>query len=186
MNAIRKVHVKRTAAVATTLILVTAPISIPKNMQLPGFGTHEVQAATLAEVNLLTDVNVRADVSNIVGEGPYNLGLSLTGQGVADVGVLNPEKVAVFYAPELAGKMQEDGPADVRVEILPITMDDVPALGTAVGGLTGTVTDLTTGLVSGIDEVILLTHLSELVEIEGLTELRSEEHTSELKSRDHI
>src|SRR5690625_257351 len=172
MNAIRKVHVKRTAAVATTLILVTAPISMPKNMQLPGFGTHEVQAATVAEVNLLTDVNVRADVSNIVGEGPYNLGLSLTGQGVADVGVLSPEKVAVFYAPELAGKMQEAGPADVRVEILPITMDDVPALGTAVGGLTGALTELTTGLVRGIDNAIDGGRLEGLVNVEGIDELK--------------
>src|SRR5699024_11434956 len=69
--------------------------------------------------------------------------------------------------------MHEAGQADVRVEILPITMDELPALGSAIDELTGTLTGLVTGLIEGIDDLLPVLIPSELVEINGLTELNA-------------
>src|SRR5699024_1329564 len=52
-------------------------------------------------------------------------------------------------------------------------MDDLPALGSAIDGLTGTLTGLVTGLIEGIDDLLPVLIPSELVEINGLTELNA-------------
>src|SRR5699024_9104089 len=126
-------------------------------------------AESLANVQLLSDVSISADNT----ENPYEIALSMTGTGLAEAELAAPDRVGVFYIPELAGHMNEAGQADVRVEILPITMEDLPALGSAVNGLTGTLTGLVTWLVEGIDDLLPSLIPSDLVEIKGLTELNS-------------
>lgn len=129
-----------------------------------------VHATSLADVQLLTDVSIGAQL--IEQEAAhYNLELNMTGTGLADVELLTPDRLGVFYIPKLAGEMTADGKADVSVEILPIKMEDLPALNAAVGNLTGTVTDLVTGLTTGLDAAINGTLLAGVVKVNGLTEL---------------
>src|SRR5699024_9426496 len=124
MNALRKRHAKNTAAIATSIVLITAPVVAPKYMSLPGDSVHEVSAASLADVNLLQNTNVTTTLSNVDGEDPYNVEFALSGQGLASAELVNTETSAVFYAPDLAGKMAPNGQAEVSVQILPITMGD--------------------------------------------------------------
>src|SRR5690606_25790738 len=91
-------------------LLSTAPIS---QAFVPIFNTNVAHAASLVDVNLLSDVNVDASLENV--EGPYyNLKLALTGTGLANLDVIHSDKVVLFYAPDLAGKMNVDGMANVR------------------------------------------------------------------------
>src|SRR5699024_12830454 len=99
---------------------------------------------------LLSNVNILADNS----VNPYEVSLSMTGTGLAEAELLAPDRVGVFYIPELAGHMHEAGQADVRVEILPITMEDLPPVCSAVKGLTGTLTGLVKWLVEGLDNLL--------------------------------
>ncbi len=124
---------------------------------------------SLAEVQLLTDVAVNANLT----EQPdnYDLALNLTGVGLADAEVLNPDRVAVFNIPDLAGKMQANGSASVSVELLPITLEDLPTLKGQLDPLTGTVADTVTDLLAGIDRLQRTPVVGSLLRVEGLTEL---------------
>lgn len=165
-NKRRKSFVKKAATIAATTLILTLPVNTAINhLNVPGFEQHIASAASLAEVQLLSDVAITADLN----QETYDLALGMTGTGLADVELITPDRVGVFYIPELAGKMQADGQAQVRVEILPITMDDLPALNTAVGALTGTATDLVGGVVSALDTILGNNPLLKpLVSIEGL------------------
>ena len=172
-NQVRKNERLRKVIVSTAFagVLITSPISFNgENLSYKNvLSTNTVSAESLANVQLLSDVSISAD--NAIN--PYEVSLSMTGTGLAEAELAAPDRVAVFYIPELAGHMHEAGQADVRVEILPITMDDLPALGSAIDGLTGTLTGLVTGLIEGIDDLLPVLIPSELVEIKGLTELNA-------------
>src|SRR5699024_6658090 len=170
-NQVRKNKRLRKVIVSTAFagVLIASPISFNgENLSYKNvLSTNTVSAESLANVQLLSDVSISAD--NAIN--PYEVSLSMTGTGLAEAELLAPDRVGVFYIPELAGHMHEAGQADVRVEILPITMDDLPALGSAVNGLTGTLTGLVTGLVEGIDDLLPAIIPPSLVKINGLTEL---------------
>src|SRR5699024_7920723 len=100
---------------------------------------------------------------------PTNLSLTMKSSGLADVEVLNPNIVVQFYAEELAGNLVEGGTADVTVDILPITEENLPGLYSAVGGLTSTVTDLTNEVGTLVDE--LLNIAPGLLQVNGLDEV---------------
>src|SRR5699024_6056216 len=172
-NQVRKNKRLRKVIVSTAFagVLIASPISFNgENLSYKNvLSTNTVSAESLANVQLLSDVSISADNT----ENPYEIALSMTGTGLAEAELAAPDRVGVFYIPELAGHMNEAGQADVRVEILPITMEDLPALGSAVNGLTGTLTGLVTGLVEGIDDLLPALIPSDLVEIKGLTELNS-------------
>lgn len=134
--------------------------------------------ASLSEVQLLTDVVIDANLTPDVEQPPesqqYNLNLNLNGIGLADTELTSPNRVVVFYAPDLAGKLiHSGGTANVQVDILPLTMDDLPVLNTALEGLQGTLTGLVTGLISGINDALPLLIPPSLVEINGLDELNT-------------
>lgn len=135
------------------------------------FKDHKIattEASTLAEVGLLENVNVNAVLSNLEGTDPYHLNLVLTGNGVADVELTNNEKTAAFYLPDLAGDLFTNDSASVSVELLPITIPENSGLGVAIGGLTGTLTELVEFLVNGIDAVVNGTLLEGIIRIDGL------------------
>ena len=166
-----------TSAIASALILNSVPTafaqrSVEQQSTWAVADAAEV-AKSLAEVQLLTDVSISADLSDL-GE-MYNLSLGMTGTGLADAELLTPDRVAVFYAPELAGKMEARGPASVQVEILPIHLrEDLPALYEAVGGLTGTLTGLLGELTGSLDEILNKNPLLKpFVSIQGLTEVNT-------------
>src|SRR5699024_4852792 len=172
-NQIRRSKRLRKVIVTTAFagVLIASPISFNgENLSYKNvLNTSTVSAESLANVQLLSNVSISADNT----ANPYEVSLSMTGTGLAEAELLAPDRVGVFYIPELAGHMHEAGQADVRVEILPITMDDLPALGNAIDGLTGTLTGLVTGLIEGIDDLLPVLIPSELVEINGLTELNA-------------
>ncbi|CAM4115193.1 hypothetical protein [Lederbergia lenta] len=58
LNAKSKLYKKRTIALATSFVLVAGPIAMSGS--LPGLSINSVQAATLADVNLLTNTTVSA------------------------------------------------------------------------------------------------------------------------------
>src|SRR5690625_5122489 len=58
--------------------------------------TNVAQAASLAEVQLLTDVTIGAELTE-ANEDFYNLNLNLNGTGLADAEVASPERTVVFY-----------------------------------------------------------------------------------------
>ncbi|WP_020008078.1 adhesive domain-containing protein, partial [Salinicoccus albus] len=133
--------------------------------------TNVAEAASLGEVQLLTDVNIDANLTDSANSNYYNLNLGLTGTGLADVELASPERTVVFHAPELAQSLEHSGgTATVQVETLPINLqEDLPALYDTVGGLTDTLTGLVNDLVSGVNDAIP----PELVNIEGLEELNT-------------
>ncbi|MXQ51109.1 hypothetical protein GQ671_07470, partial [Salinicoccus hispanicus] len=134
--------------------------------------SNVAEAASLAEVQLLSDVNINADLQDSGNPDFYNLNLQLTGTGLADLELVNPDRSVVFYAEELAGQLSNNGPADVTVEILPIVLEeDLPALSNSIAGVTGSVNDLVAGLTTTLDNTINGTSLAGLVQVEGLDEL---------------
>src|SRR5699024_4583651 len=164
---------KRLRKIITTTafagVLVASPISFNgENLSYKNvLNTSTVSAESLANVQLLSDVSISAD--NAIN--PYEVCLSMTGTGLAEAELLAPDRVDVCYIPELAGHMHDAGQADVRVELFAITMDDLPALGSAIDGLTGTLTGLATALIEGIDDLLPVLIPSDLVESNVLTEL---------------
>ncbi|MEC1718140.1 adhesive domain-containing protein [Schinkia azotoformans] len=130
------------------------------------FAGGRVEAAeTLANVELLTGVNLNATL-NSGTEEHYELGLKLSGRGVADIKLLGKDRVAIFYAPDLAGKLSVVEKANVEAQILPITMEDLPALRSLVGNLTKSLTDLIAALTTGLNKV-----LKPIIYIDGLDKL---------------
>ena len=128
---------------------------------------QSVEAATLAEVRLLENVDVDATLN----EDETSLNLILTGNGIADVELLKPEKTTVFYAPDLAGQMTENGPATVQVEILPITLPEDSVLGGLVGELTELVTRLVGEIVVTVAELLNNPLTGILINVQGLDEV---------------
>lgn len=134
--------------------------------------------ASLSEVQLLTDVVIDATLTPDNERPPedqlYNLNLNLNGKGLADVELASPNRVAVFHAPDLAGELvHSGGTATVQVDILPLTMNDLPVLNTALEGLQGSLTGLVTGLLTGIDAALPLLIPPSLVEVNGIDELNA-------------
>lgn len=133
-----------------------------------------VPFASLAEVQLLTDVSIEADLNKPVDGEQYTMSLNLQGIGAAEVKLVNPDRIVVFHAPDLAGQLvNNDGTTSVKIDILPITMADLPALDTALEGLTGTLDGLVTGLGTDIRDALPLGISPSLVEVNGLDELNA-------------
>ncbi|WP_458413112.1 adhesive domain-containing protein [Schinkia sp. CFF1] len=160
---------KKITASLLALTLVIPPFSYTIDSNLNLVERRAEAATSLADINLLKDVDVKATLDETKADH-YEVALSLSGTGLANAELVGPDKVVVFYAPDLAGKMSV-GKASVRVEILPITMDDLPALSSAVDGLTGSLTKLVSGLVSGIDNAVNGTLLAGIISINGLDKI---------------
>lgn len=152
MNNKKKLHSKQvreilmSSAVASTLVFQPF-IPVIQNGQLIGFTENSASAATLAEVGLLTNeiLTVNQDTNN-----PYNFSATLTGTGLASVELVDPETVAVFSAPDLAGDLRINGPATVTVQLLPITLNELPAVTSLLSGTIGTLTGVLDGILGGL------------------------------------
>ena len=117
----RKIKLKHVATALLSLGLITSPLTIEFGEKL-SFDYHSVDAASLAEVNLLSNTTVTS--SAVAGqENTYNL--SMQGTALANLEVLGPDRVALFKVnlediPEQLRDQVEitaDG-AHVRVELL--------------------------------------------------------------------
>src|SRR5699024_4226260 len=95
-------------------------------------------AQSLADVTLLENVNIESYINEPEVGQPYNLNLSLSGSGLADVELINTDRVAAFSIPELAGQMTANGEAYYTVDLTAVNMDDLPILNNTVSGITGT------------------------------------------------
>ena len=126
------------------------------------------EAASLAEVQLLTDVNVDATLNEPVAGEPYNLNLNLNGTGLADVELVSPERTVVFHAPDIAGEMvHSGGTASVQVDILPINLqEDLPTLYGLINPLTNTLT-------TSVSTITSLLAANPLVTLNGIDELNA-------------
>lgn len=173
----KRVHKKTAKRVLIYLALIfflIFQVFAPVNEvgKLTGFTENSAEAATLADVEILTNVAVNASLSNLEGPASYNLNLSLTGTGLADVDLVNPETVALFHAPDLAGDIGVTDLATVRVEILPITLDDLPVLDSLLSGLIDTLTSAVSGIVGLLGDITALIP-DRLLEVKGLEELQN-------------
>jgi LPXTG-motif cell wall-anchored protein len=169
----KKLHKRRigTKIVSTVLAstLFLPPISpIFQHGQLIGFEQNTAQADPLASVRILDNTELTADARETDPTEPYTLDMTLTGRGLADADLVNPETVAVFYAPQLAGDLGENATANVAVEILPITLSDIPALGDTLSGLTGTLTTTLSEVLGLVDDLLVMLPG---VDINGVDEL---------------
>ncbi|EKN64988.1 Ig-like domain-containing protein [Schinkia azotoformans] len=134
-------------------------------------GGHVEAADTLVEVKVLTDVNVNATLNPGTGDH-YELGLNMSsGDGLLDVKLVGADGVAIFYAPDLAGKLSVEEKANVRVELLPVTMNDLPTLNNLVGQLTSELNGLVNKLVGGIESILNNPLTGWLLNVQGLTKL---------------
>ncbi len=170
MNYLHRVNVRKTkkvlvtSAVASALIVANPGHSGILSVTSPS----TVEAASLAEVKLLTNVELESVLSEL--EEHYNLNLNLTGQGDTSVELINPDKTAVFYAEEFAGLLENDGnPATVNVELTAITLEDLPTLEAAISDVTGTVTDLLNNVIEVADYASDL----EVLSVDGLDEFQT-------------
>src|SRR5690625_1707609 len=178
---------KVVASVALTSAIVASPLSfnlVDQSSYKNVLSTNTVSAASLVDVQLFENVNITANLTeNEIY--PHNLALDMTSTSLVNLELVSPERVALFDASELAGKLEKDGLATVQVEILPITMDDVPALGTALEGVQGVITGLVSTLLSDILQHPLVTSNPLVsVEIEGLDHL--EDAVANLTDLNHI
>lgn len=163
--------------VFTSFLAVILAVSTTVYTALFASENNVAHAESLADINLLRNVTVDADLGNVEGTGPYTLNLKLTGTGVADVELINPDKTVIFYAKELAstGKWHPAGKAHVRAELLPITLDQIPALINLINDLTKTLNQTVGTLVGAVKEVndTLLKPLLPIIDIQGLQELEN-------------
>lgn len=94
----RRKNIKRmlaSSAVASSLVFQPF-IPVIQNGQIVGVSERTISAATLTEVGILTDTSVSAELTNLEGEGPFNINLTLTGTGLADVAVVGTDTTAIF------------------------------------------------------------------------------------------
>ena len=162
--------------VILALLLICSPlVSYLKVNENPGSDNSVAEAASLSEVQLLTDVTIGAELSDPAAGEPYNLNLNLNGTGLADAELVSPERTVVFHAPELAGQLQHSGgTANVQVDILPVNLEeDLPALNTTLVGLQGTLSGLVTDLLTDIDNALPAMIPPSLVEVNGIDELNT-------------
>lgn len=159
----------------TSFLAVILAVSTTAYSALVASDKNVAHAESLADINLLRNVTVDADLGNVEGTGPYTLNLKLTGTGVADVELVNPDKTVIFYAQELAstGKWHPAGKAHVRAELLPITLDQIPALIDLIDGLTGTLNETVKILIDAVDQLNrdVIGPLLPIIEIQGISEL---------------
>ncbi len=131
-------------------------------------------AESLADVNVLQDVNVNAVLGNATGTSPYTLALKLTGTGLADVELVNPDKTAVFYSKELADKWTPNGKAHVEAELLPISLADIPGVVAALNGVTSTLNDNVNTLLQTVNTIVNENGLTnQVIQVQGLTDLQA-------------
>lgn len=136
-------------------------------------GNGMAEAASLTEVQLLTDVNINAALSDSENPNYYNLNFGLTGTGVTDVELVNADRTVVFYVPELAGQLVHNGgTANVQVDILPITLaEDLPVLYDSLDPVTTTLNDLVGTLATAIQNILNNPITGPLLNVQGLDEL---------------
>src|SRR5699024_780134 len=124
------------------------------------------------DVTLLENVNIESYINEPEVGQPYNLNLSLSGSGLADVELINTDRVAAFSIPELAGQMTSNGEAYYTVDLTAVNMDDLPILNNTVSGITGTLTttvDAVLQLVVDLNNSIIP---NELITIRGIEDLQ--------------
>src|SRR5699024_8926871 len=110
------------------------------------------------------------------GENDYNL--TVDGQALANVELLGPDRVAVFQL-DLSGLSQEvqdqleivASDANVSVDLTAVTMDDLPILNDAIGGITSTATGLVANVLEVVDDLQSSIIPSSLLTINGVSEL---------------
>lgn len=157
-------------ALFASFLAVLLAVSTTAGGVVLGISGKKAHAESLAEITVLKDVNVKAELGNVDGKGDYTLALKLTGNNVADVELLNPDKQIVFYAKELADKWSTkgtDGLADVKVSLTAITLDDLPALKDLVDQILGLLEPVG-GLVAEVEKLV---NNIGLLKVEGLTEV---------------
>src|SRR5699024_8739791 len=149
-------YLKKTAAIAATTLILTFPLSTTlSTFNVPGFEMNYVSAATLAEVNLLQSTNVTATANDT-----NDFALEVSGQSLANLELLGPDRVAVFQL-DLSGLSQEvqdqieivASDANVSVDLTAVTMDDLPILNDAIGGITSTATGLVANVLEVVDDL---------------------------------
>ena len=151
----------------------------PLGQYIEHFGGHTnvenvAYAQTLADVSLLTNVGITSsvDVEQPAEGTPYNVGLSLSGSSLADVELIDTNRVVAFSIPELAGQMTATGPANVSVDLTLVNLDDLPILGNVVGGLTGTLTTTVNSVLSLVSDLESSLIPDRLITIEGIDGLQ--------------
>src|SRR5699024_8755702 len=173
-NKRRKGYIRKTAAVAATTLILSFPLTTAlNNLNVPGFENHYVSAATLAEVSLRQSTNVTATANDT-----NDFALEVSGQSLANLELLGPDRVAVFQL-DLSGLSQEvqdqieivASDANVSVDLTAVTMDDLPVLNNAIGGITSTATGLVADVLSTVDRLLDNALLRPFVTIEGVDEL---------------
>lgn len=122
--------------------------------------------ASFTEVQLLTDVAITSDLNEPDEGERYNLNLNLTGTGIADVELVNPDRTVVFHAPDLAGQLvHSGGTANVQVDILPINLqENLPTLYNLINPLTNTLT-------TTIQTLLTVIAANPLATVNGIDEL---------------
>lgn len=126
---------------------------------------------SLADVNVLQDVDMGAVLKKVDGKDYYTLDLKLTGNNVADIELLNPEKTAVFYAKELKGKWDVNGTAHVKSHLI-LPLSKLPVVVELLGEVTDTVDAEVDTLIDAVAELnTLITGTLPLVEIQGIENL---------------
>ena len=165
MRKKQKRVLKKAFALLAIAILIFLPI-----------GTVLAAEQSLADVNLLKDVDLKADLTNndVKAPGDYKLDLTLTGKNVLDLELLNPQKSAIFYNADVAKKWSPAGEATVKVDMLPLSLADIPAVPTLLNTVIGTLGTLVGDLTGVVDGVVNSNGLTDgVITINGIAELNT-------------
>ncbi len=164
MRRKQKRMLKKVFALMAIAILIFLPI-----------GNVLAAEQSLADVSLLRDVDLKANLTNndVKAPGDYKLDLTLTGEGVLDVELLNPEKSVVFYNEDVAKQWNPAGKAHVKVDMLPISLGDIPAVVELLDTVTGTVTGTVNSVLGTVNELNtkIIGEVLPIVKINGLDAL---------------
>src|SRR5699024_4954512 len=145
-------------------------------INLSGVDSYQVSAATLGELNLLQSTNVNA--SAVVGaENTFNLELS--GKSLANLELVGPDRIANFHfnMDDIPAEVRDnieivaEGNGHVRVEILPISLEDLPGVGGALNTITGTLTGAVNELLGVVDSLVNNPLTSPFIKVNGISEL---------------
>src|SRR5699024_3346719 len=127
-------------------------------------------------INLLQQTNVSASAV----EGMENtFDLSLSGKSIANLELIGPERIANFYVDleNIPADVRDgieivaQGDGHVRVEILAISLEDLPGVGDLLNTITGTLTGTVDELLDVINRIVNNPLTSNFIEVEGIDEL---------------
>jgi hypothetical protein len=151
VNTRSKIKGKVSKLLVSTALL--GPVVLPPIVASEWLNPHEASAASVADIDVLTQTNVNATLNEPAEGEDYRLQLNVNTGSVAGLDVVGTNQRVIVHSDDLAGLWYpiEGETATVTVQILPITMDNLPVVDGLLRGTLGTTTSLINEILGLVD-----------------------------------